>query len=548
MKQPIAWSARWPRQLLIAVNGVTIVCLLSVAVVYVYARYRLNQIKVIHNLPLSTTPSGGGSTSDGLSPMNILLVGDNTREGLDPSEAAKFGTPTEAGGSHSDVTMILHLDPKSNGVSLLSIPRDLFVPLPPNNIAGKVGKIDSALNGTNYHNSDGAAQLIMAIENDLGIPINHYVQINFDGFQRTVDALGGINMYFPTQLYDIDAALHTSRIGCVHLNGTTALAVVRSRHLQYYTPGSNLNAPYSWPREQQSDLARIRRDHTFLRVLATTVINEGLTTDLVKLNDILGALISQVKIDPGLKSDLVPLVRHFRGANVDAIPEMTLPITVYPDNGQYFYSGNGYGQVDFPVEPLDHQLIAQWQGSPIATADLSSFSVNVSSITDTPRQATTVASALTAAGFNVNNAGQGQNPALVVETMIRYHPSANGLAQAETVLQALSGAVMMQADSTLPEGIVGLDVGSAVAVTGPQSATAPGTGSVGAPSTAVPTTSGKTGSTSTTATTVAGGSSGSASTATAVPTVGHQPPSSSVDQPAPWDPVACTPGQPVIGG
>ena len=541
MSQPIAWSPRWPRRLLIAVNAVTVLCLLSVAVVYGYARYRLGQIKVIHNLPLSTTASGGGaSTSDGLTPMNILLVGDNTRAGLDPSEAAKFGTTIDAGGSHSDVTMILHLDPKTDSVSLLSIPRDLFVPLPPNNIAGKVGKIDSALNGTNYKNTDGAAQLILAIQSDLGIPINHYVQINFDGFQRTVDALGGINMYFPTQLYDIDAALHTSKVGCVHLNGTTALAVVRSRHLQYYTPGSNLNAPYSWPREQQSDLARIRRDHTFLRVLATTVINQGLTTDLVKLNDILGAVISQVQIDPGLKSDLVPLVKHFRGTNVDAVPQMTLPITVYPDNGQYYYSGNGYGQVDFPVEPLDHQLIAQWQGSPIATADQSSFTVNVTSITDTPRQATTVVSALTAAGFNVNNSGQGQSPALVVETMIRYHPSTNGLAQAETVLQSLSGTVMMQADPTLPEGIVGLDVGTAVSVSGPQSAAATGTGSASTTSTVVPTTSGKAGSTSTTATATATGPT--------VPTVGHQPPSSSVDQPAPWDPVACTPGQPVIGG
>jgi hypothetical protein len=271
------------------------------------------------------------------------------------------------------------------------------------------------------------------------------------------------------------------------------------------------------------------------------VINQGLTTDLVKLNDILGAVISQVQIDPGLKSDLVPLVKHFRGTNVDTVPEMTLPITVYPDNGQYYYSGQGYGQVDFPVEPLDHQLIAQWQGSPIATADQSSFTVNVTSITDTPRQATTVVSALTAAGFNVNNAGQGQSPALVVETMIRYHPSTNGLAQAETVLQSLSGTVMMQADPTLPEGIVGLDVGTAVSVTGPQSAAATGTGSASTTSTVVPTTSGKSTSTSTTAT-------ATGSTVSTVPTVGHQPPSSSVDQPAPWDPVACTPGQPVIGG
>jgi LCP family protein required for cell wall assembly len=517
---------------LIGVNAVTVISLIAVGTVYGYVRYRLDQIKVIKDLPLSVQPSGGGGSSDGLMPMNILLVGDNSRVGLDPAEAAKFGTTTEAGGSHSDVTMILHLDPKSGGISLLSIPRDLFVPLPPKSIAGNVGKIDSALNGTNYQYSDGAATLITAIQNDLGIPINHYVQINFDGFQRTIDALGGINMYFPTLLYDIDAALQTGRTGCVHLNGATALAVVRSRHLQYYTPGSNLSAPYSWPREQQSDLARIRRDHTFLKVLAATVTSQGITTDLVKLNSVLGALISQVTVDSGLKSELVPLVKRFRAANIDTVPEMTLPITVYPDQGQYYYAGTGYGQVDFPVEPADHQVIAQWQGTPLPSADFSSLSVQVRSISDISRQATTISAALTARGFNVTNAGQGTSLSTTTETMIRYHPDSAGLAQAETVLQALAGSVMMQADPTIPLGIVALDAGSALTVPGAiastgTSGTATGTGGV-------------TSTTSSLATGVV--------TTTTIPTPGHQPPSSATDQPAPWDPVACTPGQPVVGG
>ena len=513
----------------------TVVCLVAVGTVYGYVRYRLGQIKVIQGLPLSSAPSGGGSPSDGLTPMNILLVGDNTRVGLDPAEAAKFGTTAQAGGAHSDVTMILHLDPKSGAASLLSIPRDLFVPLPPDNIAGHVGKIDSALNGTDFQFSNGAAQLITTIENDLGIPINHYVQINFDGFQRTIDALGGINMNFPTPLYDIDAALHVVQTGCLHLNGSTALAVVRSRHLQYYTPGHNLAAPYSWPHELESDLARIRRDHTFLRVLAATITSQGLTTDFAKLNNILGALISQVTIDAGLKSQLIPLVKHFRSANVNSIPEMTLPITVYPDQGQYYYSGQGYGQVDFPVEPVDHQVIAQWQGSPVPKVDLSSMAVQVRSISDSTRQATSTAASLSALGFNATSLGTAPSPSAVTETMIRYHPSATGLAEAQTVLQTLSGAVMMQADPTVPDGLVALDTGTSLAVPG-------------FPGSAPATTSAPTPTTSSGATSSTSFSASGATTTTTLATPGHQPVSSSTDVPAPWDPVACTPGQPVIGG
>jgi LCP family protein required for cell wall assembly len=504
---------------LVGVNAVTLVCLLAVATVYGYARYRLDQIKTIANLPLSS-----GSGSGGLSAMNILLVGDNSRVGLSPSEAAKFGTTDQAGGSHSDVTMILHLDPKTGGAALLSIPRDLFVPLPPHNIAGRVGKIDSALNGTNFQYSDGAAQLITAIQDDLGIPINHYVQINFDGFQRTIDALGGINMYFPTQLYDIDAALRTAQTGCLHLNGSTALAVVRSRHLQYFTPGSNLNVPSSWTQEQQSDLARIRRDHTFLRVLAATMTSQGLTTNLGKLNNIVAALISQVTVDPGLKSQLIPLVKRFRRANLDTIPQMTLPISVVPDL-QYRFSGGVYGQVDFPVEPLDHQLIAQWQGVVSPKVDPSSVTVQVQNISGVARQAASAAAALTALGFNAVNAGSATVPATTVETMVRYHPGPAGLAQAEMVLQSLIGAAMMQSDPAVALGTVAVDTGTSLAVA----------------SRAVASTGGATSST-----TVATG--GGAGATTTIPTPGHQPISSATDQAAPWDPVACSPRQPVIGG
>src|SRR6202011_5409985 len=111
--------------------------------------------------------------------------------------------------------------------SLLSIPRDLFVPLPPHSIAGGVGKIDAALN-------DGPNNLITAITNDLGIPINHYIEVNFDGFRRTIDAIGGIRMNFPMPLWDVSSSLRIRSTGCIRLNGATALAVVRARHLQYY--------------------------------------------------------------------------------------------------------------------------------------------------------------------------------------------------------------------------------------------------------------------------------------------------------------------------
>ncbi|MDP9073361.1 MAG: LCP family protein, partial [Actinomycetota bacterium] len=471
---------RWPRRVLIAANLLTVMCLVSMGAVYLYAKYRLDQIHTIAGLHLS--PDTGGGTG-GLTAMNILLVGNNSRVGLSPSEAAKFGTVDQAGGAHSDVTMVLHLDPATGTASLLSIPRDLFVPLPPKSIVGPVGKIDSALNGTNYQFSDGAENLIETIQTDLGIPINHYVSINFDGFQQTVDALGGINLSFPTQLYDLNAALRITQVGCDHLNGTTALAVVRSRHLQYQTPASNPRVPSSWPQEPASDLARIQRDQTFLRVFVATAKSQGLTTDLFKLNNILGALTNQISVDPALKSKLIPLVKRFRNLNENAVPTLTLPVTVGSDT-QYRYGGGVYGQVDFPVEPADHQVITQWQGQPLPKADPARLSVIVHNISSVARQAADTTSGLVAVGFNATNAGQATVPATTVETVLRYHPGS--IADAETVLASLSGSIMMQSDPSVAAGTVGLDAGSSLSVLGAPGS--PGTaGTAGpAPSTAGP--------------------------------------------------------------
>ena len=149
-------------------------------------------------------------------------------------------------GVNSDVVMILHLNPANHSVSILSIPRDLFVP---NARSDGANKIDAAL----YQGPD---QLIAAIEEDFGIPIQHFVELNFDSFINVVQALGGIKMYFPEPVYDAYSGLNIQTTGCLELNGTQALQVVRARHVQYKGPGVTTTDPAYWPQEAQSDIAR----------------------------------------------------------------------------------------------------------------------------------------------------------------------------------------------------------------------------------------------------------------------------------------------------
>ncbi len=503
-RKHVIQARRWPRRILVATNVLVAVSLLAAGAVYGYVRYQVAQLKTV-KLPSLAAPAPS-TGSGGLQAMNILLVGSNTRTGLDPSEAAQFGSASDVPGARSDVTMILHLNPADNTASLLSIPRDLFVPLPPHSMAGPVGKIDAALN-------DGPNNLITAIEDNLGIPINHYIEINFDGFQQTINAIGGISMGFPMPLRDAYSGLSIGQTRCVKLNGATALAVVRARHLQYFANGR-------WNDDPESDLARIRRDHTFLRVFVNTA--KGQLTNPLKVNALVSGLLNQVTVDSGLNAgSLLSLLRHYRKLDPNTVPETTLPITIVPN---YHYGAGSYGDVDMPVQPLDQQVIQTWGGAPTVAPSPSSTTVQLVNISGVARKAATIGQQLTALGYHVTSSTTGRQPATTTETVIDYHPGS--VAQALGVMGNLTGAVMLNPDPTVTEGTVTIQIGSLVAVASPSAPASPATSPAPA-STAPAASTGVTPSTQ------------APSATTTIPVPSGQAPSSAVDQPAPYDPTAC---------
>ena len=490
-----------------------VLVLISSGAVWGYVHYRLDSIHTVAAPHLTKTVKVPAHSAAGLDPENILLIGNETRAGItNPAEIQQFGSPEQLSGSLSDVIMILHLDPKSDTASLLSIPRDLFVPMPAGSPVGPYEKIDAALND----GKEGPDNLIQAITDDLGIPINHFIELTFDGMQGVVNSLGGINLDFPEKLYDQESSLNISTTGCQHVNGAEALALVRSRHLQYDPPGNNA-PPADWPYDPESDLARIARDHTFLRVLASTAISGGFTNP-IKANDFIGAVINDIVIDPGLRGQLISLATHYRKLNPAAVPELTLPITTV---NSYNYAGSNIGDVDFPVQPLDDQVIAQWDGTALP-APAAPAAVDVYNLAGSYNLATDTASALHADGLNAVIGGDKPAPGSPTETLLYYPPTS--LPQALDVLGHLSGAVMLQADTSLPAGTVEVDAGSLLSVTPiaavrtpptpTASAAGPSSASTVPPTTASPTT-------------------------TTVPTPEGEKPSSSSDQLQPWDPIAC---------
>ncbi len=216
-----------------------IVLLLGLLLGYRYASSVYNNIEKI---PLANVLDTGGTGT------NYLIVGSDSRDpqaildaGLNP---AAF---EDGGGNRSDTMLILRME--GSTATMMSIPRDLYLPIAD---TGGSQKINAAYNG-------GPARLVKTIQSSLGIPINHYIEVDFVSFARLVDSLGGIVIDFPNAAIDTNSGLNITQAGPNLLDGPQALSYVRSRH--YEVVGGNGTVE---PIEVATDLGRVLRQQRFL--------------------------------------------------------------------------------------------------------------------------------------------------------------------------------------------------------------------------------------------------------------------------------------------
>ena len=212
------------RRLTRSAIGVVLLIVVIVGAGVGYTIYRFDQIT---RIPVAGLAKDTGAAE------NILLIGSTNRCASQQIAVFRQECLNGVNGINSDVVMIVRIVPATHRLTLLSIPRDTFVP--DARTGGLYNKIDAGL-------VDGPGQVAAAISQDFGIPINHFVELNFGSFENVVNALGGIKMYFPDRLYDAeDPPLDITKTGCLQLGGNEALALVRSRHLYYFTKGQKPN-------------------------------------------------------------------------------------------------------------------------------------------------------------------------------------------------------------------------------------------------------------------------------------------------------------------
>jgi LCP family protein required for cell wall assembly len=426
-------------------GGIALVLLVVVVVGgsigYIY--YRFSSISRV-NVNVEKVPKTGIE--------NILLVGSTSRCAVKPAknfENFVQQCEDDVNGVNSDVIMILRLVPNKTPM-LLSIPRDTFVP---NARSGDLSnKVDAAL-------ADGPSQLVQAIEQDFGIPINHYVVLNFQTFANIVTALGGISMYFPTSLMDEQSGLNISHSGCLHISGLEALALVRARHVYFhYDRRTGKWLGY----DGSGDLGRIERVHIFMKVLGAEVAARGLDNPVTD-SKLLSAVAPDLTLDTTFGTheilDLI-LADHSKIAATD---EMTLPVS--EDSTPYQYKGYPYGLVVFPSEPQDQDTIDKFMGDAAAAKPPkpSSISVSLVDAADAPATTSSIAAALRTLGFKATVSGAVTPVGSIAETEVVYAHAAQ-LPAAQQVLRSLSGLAVLAQGPTTGGADVTVVLGSDIAV------------------------------------------------------------------------------------
>lgn len=224
-----------------------------------------------------------------MKPMNILVMGSDQRKN-EPSRA--------------DTLMLVFLDPAADHIGVLSIPRDTYAYVP------GYGETKIA-----HAHAYGGPELAMeAVEGLLGVPVDHYVEVNFDGFAAIVDTLGGIEIDVDRRMYYPEEGINL-KPGRQRLNGKDALAFVRFR---------------GYP---EGDIERIRHQQRFLMAL----VDEALSLKgILKSPELIQKLYTYVKTDLSL-GEMLTLAKALRGLDSGSVSMAMLPGTPRYLNGVSYW-------------------------------------------------------------------------------------------------------------------------------------------------------------------------------------------------------------------
>jgi LCP family protein required for cell wall assembly len=399
--------------------------------------------------------------------VNFLILGSDSRAFVsDQADQASFGTTGMVGGQRADAIIVARVEPRTRRGMLVSFPRDLRVHFP-----GHSGlrKINESFEG-------GPQGVIDVIKSNFGVPINHYLELDFDGFRGMVEALGGVRMYIPGPVRDKKTGLDIKTPGCVTLDGKMALAWVRSRYYEQFEAGK-------WRADPTSDLGRINRQQEFIRRLMAQAVQRGAFNPL-RANRLADAALAKLKVDSGFNvRDALRLVQAFHSVGPAAVEMLALPTKIVPLGLATTPDTQAVVDRLRGVVPAGGEAAgARPPGPPVAPHDVS---VRVLNGSGAPGLAGEASARLADAGFAPAGSGDAPNFSFL-RTEIHYAPRAQP--KAALLARYVKGGARLVADSGMSNVDVVLIAGKDFSGITSQPAGAPSgpAGEGGATTTAAP--------------------------------------------------------------
>jgi LCP family protein required for cell wall assembly len=293
----LAWAA-------IALTVVLVGGVLAAYTVYSDVFGKIRHVKV--------TGLGGRPPSYNRS-LNILVIGSDTRSGSNK----RFGAHVT--GQRSDTVLVLHLSPGRRRAVVMSIPRDSVVPVlscpsapgAPGQTAapGQVEQINATFS------AGGPGCLWKTIEHTTGIRLDHFMELNFTGFERVVNDVGGVDICLPFPIHDPRSKLRLTA-GVHHVMGPAALAYWRVRYIG-----------------QGSDLQRIQRDQYLMASLAQKVKRANLLGSPTKIFKVVSDIADALTTDAGLsQSAMIGLAAQLRSVPLSGVHFVQVPVVLYGPN------------------------------------------------------------------------------------------------------------------------------------------------------------------------------------------------------------------------
>jgi LCP family protein required for cell wall assembly len=264
---------------------------------------------------------------------NFLIVGVDSRIGANSDMGA--GGTQDAGGARSDTVMLVNIPANRKRVVAVSFPRDLAItPMqcePWNPETGAYGPLYDNQTGSNGPNQvytetklnsayafGGPKCLVKVIQKLSGLSINRFMAVDFAGFAKMVDALGGVEVCSTTPLQDYELGTVLANAGRQVVDGRTALNYVRARQVTT---------------EINGDYGRIKRQQLFLSSLLRSLISKEVFFSLSKLNNVVNLFIDDSYVDNIGTKDLVDLGQSLQGVSAGRITFLTVPTGVTDANG-----------------------------------------------------------------------------------------------------------------------------------------------------------------------------------------------------------------------